>query len=134
MGRKLCILILHTRTVFHMYMYMSTWKWCIFQECKQYIEDTEKKGYEKALVNIGGGRWIIKLFVHCTIIKHFLLSLLFSPFNFKSSVVHVMQHLSNTWKSPTTAHMTFLSSKPVLLVPVDVGWWGSCCPWIQCQC
>ena len=29
----------------------------LFQECKQMIKMTEKQGYVKALVNIGGGRY-----------------------------------------------------------------------------
>lgn len=29
-----------------------------WQECKKYIEDSERRGYELALVNIGGGRYV----------------------------------------------------------------------------
>jgi hypothetical protein len=31
------------------------------KECKKYIEDSEKRGYELALINAGGGRYDMSL-------------------------------------------------------------------------
>lgn len=39
----------------------------LFQECKQYISQTEEKGYVKALLNIGGGKYVFETEVNINI-------------------------------------------------------------------
>ena len=44
----------------------------IFQECKEYIRKTEEMGYELALVNVGGGRYVLHICIHSCLSRNFV--------------------------------------------------------------